>query len=100
MDAQPGHFLRCPGIEEKVPYEPEDNADLLVQRHEQEVIIPWLAATGDLLLLYPVIQALPDAVTNTIFDIGEEDGKQDQEDGPGHKNGEEPVRPGHCQNGI
>ena len=52
------------------------------------------------MLLYPVVQALPDAISNPIFNIGEEDGKQDQEYCPADENGEEPVRPGHSYNSV
>src|SRR6266700_2899961 len=121
VDHQPGHLFRGPGVDEHIPHKPidhkqaktrgsqqaahdtgdtEDKADLFVEWDKQQVIIPGLLATCDLLLLQPIVQSLPDAIANTTTDIGEDDGKQHQEDGPPGQQSKKPVRPGHSENAI
>ncbi len=121
MDGQPGHFLACPGVDEDITYEPvhqeqaewigfcnraydadhpKDHSNLLVQWNEHEVVIPGLGAPCYLLLLDPVVEALPDAIPDTAANISEFDGKQYQENAPCDQNGKKPVRPGHSDNRI
>src|SRR6266516_6192489 len=83
MDHQPGHLLGGPGIDEHIADkpvdheetearraqkrthntdQPEDQSNLLVERDQQEIVVPGLPTTGDLHLLKPVVQSLPDAI--------------------------------------
>src|SRR5579863_1202912 len=94
MDGQPGHFLSRPGVDEKTAHkpvhqeqaearrsddtahdadQPEDQPHLLVQWYNHQVVIPWLVAARDLLLLYPVVEALPDAISNATAHIRSEE---------------------------
>src|SRR6266487_988620 len=121
MDHQPGHLFGGPGIDKYIAGKPvhqeetearrleqtandanqtEYQAYLLVQGNKQQVVVPGLTTTRDLLLLDPIVEALPDAISNTALDICEENGKQDQENRPGAQDGKEPVRPWHRENGI
>src|SRR6266700_2317454 len=103
MDHQPGHFLSSPGVEEDVAAKPvgheetearrlyettyqasqsEDDSYLFIQRYQEQVVVPGLSTTRYLLLLYPVVDTLPDTITNTTSNVGEKDGKQHQKDRP------------------
>ena len=121
MDGQPGHLLSGPGVEEEVAYQPvdqeeaetsrlgntaqdadqaEDYSYLLIERNDHQVVIPGLVATRHLLLLYPVIDTLPDTITDATGRVGKEYGEQHQENGPATQQRKEPVRPGHGDNGV
>ena len=52
-------------------YYAEDDAKLLIEWYQEQVVIPRLTTTRYLLLLEPVVNALPDAIANASTNIGE-----------------------------